>query len=334
MFDKTKPMTLGDIFSSTFDLIKVTFTRNLIVGAVILIPVGIIMAFGIQYFFSTFFDLIKNKEEFSYGDFNAEYILNIMASMTTYFLSILLFALGTNAAKIGITRIGYRAMENEKITINQAFNRIFSVVFFRTIGMSLLQGLAYAVVIFVAVIIMVIAVATDFILLKIFGVFSILAAILVIVYLNTSWHFTFVAIAGADKKVFESFSKSSLLVTNNWWRVFGIVLLVSIIVQFAISLISTPVSFALMWDFLSKYFTAAANGTLNNLDPESMFNMMKSLGLSIGLITVFSSLVELLIIPLFDVVFYFDLRIRKNDFYNTPAIENPAQNEGPALEQQ
>ena len=180
---------------------------------------------------------------------------------------------------------------------------------------------------------MIIAVATKFILLEIFGVFSIIAAIAVVIYLNFSWHFTFVAIAGADKKVFESFSKSSLLVTNNWWRVFGIVLLVSIIVQFAISLISTPVSFAFMWDFLSKYFTAAANGTLNNLDPESMFGMMKSLGLAIGLISVFSSLIEILIIPLFDVVFYFDLRIRKNDFEYTAPIDNPAQNEGPALEQ-
>lgn len=332
MFDKTKPMTLGDIFSQTFNLVKITFSRNLIIAISILLPVGIIMAYGIQEFFSSFFEAFKNREELDSGNVNYDNVLMLMTSMMWYTFSITLFYLGVLAAKIGITHIGYGAMEDEKITVNQAFKKIFSVTFLRSIGMYLLQILAYAAIFFVAFIILMIALAVDFILLKVLGVLAIIAAVIIVFYLNFSWHFTLVAIAGADKRVFESFSKSALLVTNNWWRVFGIVILISIIVQFAVSVVSTPVSFILMWDFISQYLSAAAKGTMDTQDPTAMFGMMKSFGLSIGLIIMFSSLIEALIIPLFDVVFYFDLRIRKNDF-DTPLTTDNTLGEGnPAIE--
>jgi len=49
MIDKSKPMNLGDIFDTTFKLIKETFTRNILIAVIFLIPAGIVF-FWIRFF--------------------------------------------------------------------------------------------------------------------------------------------------------------------------------------------------------------------------------------------------------------------------------------------
>jgi len=104
MFDKTKPMDLGDIFSVTFNLFKETFTRNIVIASAFLIPAGIVMAYGFDSFFSGMMETARtaaeNRNEYSEPDFT-----NLFANMGIYFFSLLVFLLGYLGAMIGITKV-------------------------------------------------------------------------------------------------------------------------------------------------------------------------------------------------------------------------------------
>ena len=261
MFDKTKQMELGDLFSNTFNLFKETFSRNIVIALVFFIPSGILMAYGFDSFFSTMMESVRKAAEHKYDyeytnpDFD---FISVISSISIYFLSILIFFLGYMAVMIGITRICYRAAEGERISLGEAFNKIFSVIFLRSIGQSLLLSLALSACVFAGIVLILIGSSADIVPITVIGVFALIGGIVLIIYLVFRWYFAFVAIAGEDKKVIESFGKSSFLVEGKWWRTFGIVILFSILIDFAISIISTPVYFIAMWDFILQYFRMIA----------------------------------------------------------------------------
>ncbi len=68
-----------------------------------------------------------------------------------------------------------------------------------------------------------------------------------------------------------------------------------------------------MWGFISEYFGAISKGTFQD-DPSLAFKFLKSFGLSFGIMIIFTTILQTLIIPLFQVAMYFDLKIRKADF--------------------
>ena len=52
---------------------------------------------------------------------------------------------------------------------------------------------------------------------------------------------------------------------------------------------------------------------MNKPDPTQLFESLKSIGFTLGLVTVLGKLLSVLVEPLFHVVMYVDLKIRKND---------------------
>ena len=314
MFDKSKPMTLGDIFNTTFNLIKATFTRNVVIVAAFLIPVGIFAAYGFQMFFSTISDITKSAKDYESGSVNPSQIARLVVGFGSYFFAVTFFYLGNLAATIGVTKVSYSEMLGEKITLGDSFKKIFSLIYLRSIGQNIMLILACCAVFMCAVFVMAVAKMMNNGFLNFFGVLAVIAAVVIIIYLVFRWYFAFIAIVGPEKKVFESFINSSYLVKDYWWRTFGIVLLISIIVQFAESVISTPISFLFMWDFISQYFKMMAGGSGIEKDPALVFEMMKSFGFAIGFVIVLGTMLQTMLSPLFNVVMYFDLRIRKNDF--------------------
>ena len=50
--------------------------------------------------------------------------------------------------------------------------------------------------------------------------------------------------------------------------------------------------------------------------------MMDSFGFAIGIVIIISSILDALITPVFNVVYYFDLKIRKRDFPEPVASDN------------
>jgi len=332
MFDKTKPMLLGDIFSVTFNLIKETIGRNTIIAAIFFIPAGLLMAYGFESFFSGVIQFVESTNEGGSDGADPMTILTLFTSMGTYFFSIFVFYIGYLGALIGITKISYNAMEEERVSLEEALKKIFSITYLRALGQLVLLSLVLGMIVFAAMALLTIAIFIEGIFVKIIGALILIASILLTIYLTIRWYFAYLAIVGEDTGVFASFTKSSFLVKNYWWRTFGIILLISIVVQFALSIITTPITFFFMWDFISEYFNLLAGGGLDNNDPTIIFEMLESFGFSFGIIMIISSILQTVILPLFNVTLYFDLKIRKNDFDDDISTQTEFIAENPAIE--
>lgn len=331
MFDKSRPLELGDIFSVTFNLFKTTFTRNIIIAAAFLLPAGLLMAYGFNIFFSSMMDIAKSVAESAYINEKPELPLNFFANIGVYALALMAFMLGYLGAMIGVTKISFSAMQGEQISVGEAFSKVFSITYLRCIAQGILISLIMGLCIFIGAFVIGIGAAAQMVGITILGVLTIIAGIFLMIYLLFKWYFAFVSIVGEDNYVFDSFSKSSYLVKGYWWRTFGILLLTSIMVDFAISIITTPLTFILMWDFIMQYFKMIAEGNFVQNDPDMIFKMMESFGFSFGILIIISTILDALITPLINVVMYFDLKIRKNDFPVVNPENNPT-TEGIILE--
>ena len=122
------------------------------------------------------------------------------------------------------------------------------------------------------------------------------------------------AIVLEESGVMASFGRSALLVSNYWWRTLGILILFSLLVGFAQSLISTPLMFLAMWDSYSSMFQSMASSGKETLDPAVMNHMLSSMGYAIGIYIVFSTIFTMIIEPVYRSVMYFDLRARRGEF--------------------
>jgi hypothetical protein len=306
MLDRTRPMNLGDIFNTAIQLIKETFLRNLVIAAVFFVPAGVVISFGFDYFFSLLMkynetSLPNGAEAASHPEFG-----NIFLGIFIYTLAITLLIFCTLVVSIGVTFISKTQLNGKRISVKESFQKIFSITFFRSIGQTLLLGLIFTVILGIPIVLFI---ASDF-----SNVPIIFIGLIFILFFYIRWYFAFTAIVCDDTTVFESFSKSFYLVKNYWWRTFGLIILISITVQFAISIITTPVSFIVMWGFLSEYFKLIAGGEYNQNDPSQTFSMFSSFGFGLGIIITFSSILQYVITPIFNVILYYDLKIRKNDF--------------------
>ena len=311
LFDASKPMALGDIFSVSFDLIKSTFLRNLIVAAAIIIPAGILMAYGFQIYFNTLLGHLHNSSVATVSSSHSPDLYKLYSGIAIYILTLTIFMLAYLGVMIGVTKIGCSEMEGEKISAGNAFKKIFSITYLKAIGIGIVFTFALTVLLGISILVLVIGSMTNVSALKISGGLLIAASIIVMIYLVIKWYFTFIVMVNTDEGVFKSFSVSSSLVKNNWWRVFGILILVSLVINFAGSLIMTPISFGLMWGYISQMFKGLMEGNATGMQPENSLKMLSSSGFSLGLVMVLNTLFQLLLIPMFHVVLYFDLKIRK-----------------------
>ncbi len=317
------PMSLGDMFDRLFKLIGKTAVRNIIIAVIILIPASIIFTVGMNDFFSLITKMIRTEELTQ--DFTLEVFLPMIKQLTTFSVGYLVFILAYLAATIGVTIVGCAEMSNQPLSWNDALSKTFSRRFGRVVGQQILQYLALGALFFIPIIFIGIGAGSESIGIMLLGIMILLIAGAFAVYLFIRWTFTVVAIAWEESSIFQSFGRSSFLVKGFWWRTFGILLLLTLIAQFAISIITAPVQLFAMWGFITKYFSlinSLAEGATESIEFLELFD---SLGIGLGIVTFVSYALLLLITPLIPVIMYFDLRARKNEFVQSTDVAEAGQ---------
>lgn len=318
MFDLSTSMDLGDIFNNTFKLIKNTIGRNIIIAIVFIIPTGVFMAYGMESFYNLLFHITKDFKESGSGNINFAFWTNLIEGTGYYLFTVFIFSLGYLAASNGITKLSYEEMFGNKLSLGSIYEEIFSKIYLKSVGQILLLLAILGSILTSSIFISVILLKTNNDFYHVLGVLLLIICFPLTLYFYFRWYFALTSIVCEDKGVFEAFPKSSFLVKDYWWRTFGTIILFTIIIQFAISIISTPVSFSLMWNYFSKYFSALTEQSMNKPNPAQFFENLKSIGFTLGLITILGKLLSVLIEPLFRVVMYVDLKIKKNDIEIAP----------------
>ena len=237
MSEELGPKTLGDIINEAFSLygrglwtfVAIVIIPEVIIfvlSAVIFIPLVVLggMESGIADFPRFFFS----------EEFEIEWALHIgmviALSLVLLVVSLIVNSLMQGALIHAVSEQTVRQTSNFGQSYRFALQRIGNLI-----GAGLLVGLAV-------------------------GLMAItIIGIPVAIYFGVRWSFIFQAILIEGNGITESLSRSSSLVEGNWWRVFGIMLVVGLIVfaiSFALSFI--PVIGSIIGAVVSTPIMAAA----------------------------------------------------------------------------
>jgi hypothetical protein len=308
MFNRNQDMTLGDIFSLTFDLLKSTFSRSLLIIATFMVPAALLMAAVMSF-------MLVNNGGSSTADSDSLDIIYLVIGLVFLFTLFLVVFMLYTGAWMGVTILASGELKGIRYSVSETFRRIFSVSYLKVAGQFILLLFAITGCFIIPSLLMVVHAAL--------GVLGFIAAFILVTLLIFRWYFAAVHIVDSGEGVLASFSKSAFLVKGYWWRTFGIILLLSILVNFAVSVISTPITFIAMWDLISHSIT----GGSESLDPV----IMSSIGFRMGILFGITYSLQLLVTPLYTIIMYYDLRIKKNDF-EKETDENPLPVEEPSFD--
>jgi hypothetical protein len=306
------PMTLGDIFEKTFIIFGRTFVRNLIIASLFLIIPIVMMAVAADVFYSSIGEL---QESLLHGqsETGLDALMPLAGAVSFFAFATIVLVICVLFAEIAISIVVSQEMLSRPISYGDAIDETFHQKWLFGIGQGLLKYLILiGSVVLVGITTAILAAISKF-LMGLVLVLCILILLPVVLYLAFKWYFSLTAVAVDDLGVTDSMRKSWQLVGGFWWRTFGIILLLSTLTQFVITIISLPITFASMWDVYKNMFTVIGK-TGGNISPEIFQEIQKSIGPGVGISTGISSLLSLLITPVFTVVLYYDLRARNNDF--------------------
>ena len=314
------PMTLGDIFDRLFRLIGKTWQRNLIIAAIFIVPAGLMMGIAADIGTSQLADMLRDRDMLEH--LSVAEVSTLFGFAAWFAFGSLLLSLGTVAATVSITVVSCAEMTGETLSWQEALSRTFYSRILKVIGQSILESFLFVLLVAIPYMLLILGVATDSLGLAFFGGILLLVCVAAMIYLGISFAFTVPVISWEDADILESFKRSWRLVRDNWWRTIGILILMSLMVSFALSILMAPFYLAAMWDFIRTYLHALGSIGSARPDPGLAMDLVKSLGFGIGIVSGLASIAELLVAPLYIVVMYFDLRARHGEF--APPQSSPA----------
>ncbi len=147
-------------------------------------------------------------------------------------------------------------------------------------------------------------------------IFCYIALISFLIWFYVKVIFCQTAIIIDDASIIGGIKKSFKLVAKDFWRILGIMILLSICVSFASSLITGPIIFvSILPQYLDLLQMIIEKG--NHLNEQALiqnfFNSFSNMGLSFGIMIWLSSLAQALVTPLYYTLFYIDLKVRKGE---------------------
>ena len=310
------PMNLGDLFDRTFRLLGRTFGRSAIIALILLAPTALLFSFALGSFIDSVIGLAQGPYDLEPPDLDQ--LAPMFGAAGLMALTGILLGLASLAGYLAITYLANAEFAGKNVTWEEAFRKGIGLALLRSIGVSLLMGLAFAAVLILPYLLIIGGVAAESPALAGIGIILLLGAIGLVLFLAFRWNFAYQAVVLEDTPVFDSFRRSWDLVAGNWWRVFGIMILFSILVDFAISLLLTPLTLIVLWDFFSEYFTLVGGIASGESDPEKFLQVLGSLGPGLGILIAADAILTAIASPLYSVALYFDLRARKGEFAQSP----------------
>jgi hypothetical protein len=214
------------------------------------------------------------------------------------------------ASEIGSTVNGCRTAEGKKASIKEAFKEIFSITYLRCLGQSII------IILFSMLCVLIVSARflfdsySDQDVVTALEVFALIAWFIFVIYILIRWYFAFVALIHSKVGVFQSFSVSSFLVKNRWWRTLCILIVVLFVTRFAYTVIITPIGFLMNMNSSEMLLSLNnPNAIVNN--PEQWGEAMKSIIMYSGLMFIIYSLWDSLIANLFNIAIYFEYKKRE-----------------------
>ena len=125
----------------------------------------------------------------------------------------------------------------------------------------------------------------------------------------------------------DSLEESTRVVSHSWWRVFGLLLLIMLIVSFAASLVSAPIVLFSLLPAYVRLYQELLSGTLRSSAwLATLFQAFAGMGWKLGLGTYLSCLLSAFVLPGFMTLLFLDLKARAS---TSTGAELPALSDTP-----
>jgi hypothetical protein len=332
-----RKLTFTDLLDGTFRTTARTWLTSLVVGGVLFAPAALLISrayvrFGRAY--AVIFDLALNATD------DPTAVLGALAQSIGAYLVLLgamfIQMLITLFVRACVTEHACRAAQNLPASLPEVFFSVLKKKYLKLIGQQLLLGLMYAGILIVGTLLasMAIAIAAgagsrSVSVLAIAILFSLIfmgGCIAVYLWLAIRFAVVLEAVVVDNVGAIDSLGRSASLVKGSWWRVFGYSLLWSLMVGFAVTLVSTPI---VLFSTLGPYMQMIKDIMSSSGDYSDMGSMFSSLFSSlsrgVGISTYVASLLTCFVSPVFMTILYLGLRAKKEP----PAIPAPILPESP-----
>jgi hypothetical protein len=240
-----RPLTVGDMLSGAFTLIRRNPVATLGLAAIVEVLAGIATAFlslGEQKLFRSFQNRLNHDRFLSPGQTGHD-VLHFFGSLVPYFAASIAIGLIVQSVLTGmLTGVFGRGLLGDKIGIGQAWR--ISRVFWVLVVSVLVSLILFAPPFLLTLIVIGLALAKITAAAVIVGVLGGLALIPVSLWIwfSLSLAIPVVVLEGVDPVT--ALQRSWRLVRGNWWRVFGITLLAALIVFIVALIIEVPFTIA------------------------------------------------------------------------------------------
>mgnify|MGYP006274917271 CR=1 FL=1 len=299
---------LADLFDRTVAMVRRTWKTSLILGGSLLILPSVLFGFALP----ASMERVADAAMAAGPQAGPGAAWQILGGMGWVWVSSLLIALVYLLAFLSVTHAARAAAFGGEETPTESLARAFGNSFLPVIAQSLLKGLILTVISAVPTVFVVLSLSLDAATL----VFSVLAGITYVagllagIWVWVSLLFSPQAVVFDKAGVLGGLRDSLRLVRGSWWRVFGIVLLVQIILSFAVGIISTPLVGATVIPAATEMIRSSAEGTISDAEIIETLTAFRSLGVATAVGVFVQQLLTVIIIPVFYSLFYIDLKVR------------------------
>ncbi len=311
-FGAIVPMQLADIFDKTFRMFGKVFFRSLPIVLILFVPVVALLGEGSREFYGTIGRVMQEKG----ADPSTEAIFTIFRSMALFGLALLFSILVSMAGELSIILLVRQEFAKAHLTWTDAFKNALGVRYVRGLGVALLQVLVVGAIFGVPIGLLLLT--GNGVVIALLGLLTIPVLLALVVFLLIRWSMAFTVVACEEEGVAAAMHRSWSLVAGNWWRVFGILLLLGVLANFAIGILTTPVSMVALWDFYREYFQMLGSIGHGEPDPAAIGRMISSMGIGVGISGALNMMLLTLVRPVYTTVLYFDLRARSGEFASQP----------------
>ncbi|MEK6795538.1 MAG: hypothetical protein AABZ39_12215 [Spirochaetota bacterium] len=313
-----KQFTMNDFFNETGELVKANWMKSLIAGAVVFLPSAALYLISFRWLFGSLGAFMERIQAKSDTNEILEAFLMIAAPYALLFAAAFLFAITSYIMYAFTMRLSFDTIRKTRSSVGEVITGTLSLIprmtgqsviigslFF--VGILLFYGLLLGGIFFMA--------ARD----GMHGagiIFFILGCIVwfmaflgFVLWLSLKSSFALPAIV-YDRTLgaFESLGRSFALVRGSFWRTLGLTLLVSIILGFAVGILSGPVIFILILPGYIELIKSILAGTNDYM--KTFPSLFANLAWGIGASMYIQSVAMAVVYPAFQSLLFVDLTAR------------------------
>ncbi len=310
-----------DLLDGTFSLMSKTWTTSLILGAILFIPTSLL--FGWAY--GAFFDAIKGMAGTGEEDYGP-----MLATLGIGYLWLALATLAQGLVylfvRACVTEHAARASRGEPADTLSVVIHVATRRYATLLGQRVLQVMIYSITIAGGAALSSVAgglfTALHFevpavILAVLFG----LAGLVVVIWVSVRYMVTLESLVIDGKGIEQSIDASMDLVRRRWWRVFGYTLLFGLMVDFASSLIGTPIVFFSTIRQIIQGLQELLRDTSGSQDFNAvLMRMLSGLGRRLGILQYVQSLITAFVAPVFMTLLFLQLKKRSAEAVAPPDL--------------